>query len=161
MKKTTRTTKTFLTISLMLTSILYVVSIALAAPATPSDIPEIIEINTQAIAPPIPGLPKDKKQVKSFNHRQHATEYLPGNSEFSSSFSDDFTCKACHLQADTPESINSTPASVRLTESLDKNGGPNSLKKYFHNICLTCHKNMKKAKKTTGPTSCKGCHKRS
>ena len=39
-------------------------------------------------------------------------------------------------------------------------GGPKKLKNYFHGICLSCHKSMKKAKIATGPTKFNHCHKR-
>ena len=122
-------------------------------------IPEKITINSQANQAAIASLPKDSKDVKDFSHLKHTEIYLKGQAEFSSvPFTDDFTCSACHLGAASSDQINNIPAAERLSQSLDQAGGPQNLKKYYHDICLNCHKAMKKAQKTTGPSSCKGCH---
>ncbi len=123
-------------------------------------LPDPVTINTQSLITELEGMPKDKKSVNSFTHAKHATTYLIGNSKYTKPYSDDFTCLACHPGTTSPEQIAATPPAARLTAALEINGGPKKLKKYFHGICLTCHKAMKKENKATGPTSCKGCHKR-
>jgi hypothetical protein len=120
---------------------------------------EVVDINFQAKCPSMPGLPEDRKDVKGFNHKAHAKEYLKGNSSFSGAqYDDNFTCAACHPGSSSQDEIFKEPACDRLSGVLAAAGGPKNLKKYYHETCLGCHKNMHKAKKTTGPVKCKGCH---
>lgn len=139
-------------------------AVAITASAQASDmeneIPKILTLNAQPILTGTPDLPKDKKQVLSFSHQEHAFTYLKQIVDPSKGFKDDFTCIACHPNASTPEEIISVPAGQRLTTALKEKGGAKKLKKFFHDICLSCHKSLKKAAQKTGPTSCKGCHNR-
>ncbi len=125
-----------------------------------SSIPDVIDINTQARCPSIKGLPKDIKEVKGFKHALHAEKYLKGNSAFSgyAGYTDDFTCRACHVGASRAEDISGDNVCDMIDQEL--NGGKKRLRpmELYHKMCLKCHKNMKKAGKTTGPVSCKGCH---
>ncbi len=122
-------------------------------------IPETVDINIQAVCPDLPGLARDKKEVKGFSHAAHAGKYLQGNQEFSDRpYTDTFTCTACHPGAASKSAITSQQPCERLAHALDANGGGKNYKKFIHGTCLTCHKKMKKAKKKSGPTSCKQCH---
>ncbi len=121
-------------------------------------IPDTIDINIQATCADLPGIGKDKKEVKGFKHTAHA-EYVKGNQEFSDKpYTDDFTCAACHTGATDQAAITGQPPCDRLGNAVSANGGGKKYKNFIHGICLNCHKKMKKAKKTTGPTSCKQCH---
>ena len=152
-----RKTLTFLGI----TSIMFCFAIPNASADAKTGIPETINLNIQANHAEIAGLPKDKKAVNNFTHQKHATEYLKGNSKYATQlFSDDFTCAACHLDAKKPADLTDSIAQERVVAALATTGGPKNLKKYFHGICLNCHKSMAKSKIATGPTKCNGCHKR-
>lgn len=121
-------------------------------------IPDTIDINIQATCPDLPGLTKDKKEVKGFKHAAHA-EYVKGNQEFANRpYTDAFTCAACHPGTTDQATIINQPAGERLANTIGANGGGKNYKKFIHANCVDCHKKMKKAKKTTGPTSCKQCH---
>ena len=65
---------------------------------------------------------------------------------------------ACHPGIISQDEISREPVCDRLSGALAAAGGPKSLKKYYHETCLGCHKNMHKAEKITGPVKCKGCH---
>ena len=124
-------------------------------------IPEVLNLNTQVNYADIAGLPKDKKHVNAFNHKKHAELYLKGKAKFSSNpYVDNFTCAACHPGAANQKEILTSSPSAELKAALNKNGGPGQIKNYFHNICRSCHKKMKKAGMASGPTNCKGCHGR-
>lgn len=123
--------------------------------------PEILTLNVQANHADLEGLPKDKKSVNNFSHRKHAEEYLKGNGGYGAqSFTDAFTCAACHLGATSREEVSGVAPKERLLKALNNKGGPEKLKEYFHGICQSCHKAMAKADKATGPTKCSGCHSR-
>ena len=120
---------------------------------------EIVDINLQARCPSMQGLPEDSKDVKGFRHTAHAQEYLKGNSSFSAAqYDDNFNCAACHPGSSSENEIFREPVCERLSDVLANAGGPENLKKYYHDVCLDCHKNMHKADKTTGPVKCTGCH---
>ena len=124
-------------------------------------VPETVDINLQKQCPSIPGLPADKKDVKGFTHEKHATQYLLGKEKFSKHpYTDQFTCTACHTGAKSPEAITEDGMCASIQEELEKAGGAQKMSKFFHNTCKTCHSAMKKAGEKTGPTSCKGCHKK-
>ena len=57
-------------------------------------------------------------------------------------------CTACHKEAKAPKG--------------DKTPKAEKIKQYYydaiHENCAGCHKDLKKAGKPTGPTSCKDCH---
>ena len=122
-------------------------------------ITEVMDINLQTICPSMPGLPKDLKDVKGFKHAAHAKEYLKRNASFSAVELDgNFTCSACHPKAGSQEEISGKPVCDRLSGTLTAVGGPENMKKYYHETCLGCHRDMHKAEKATGPVKCKGCH---
>ncbi len=126
-----------------------------------SGIPETLDLNVQKMCPGIKGLPRDRKQVRAFSHRAHALEYLKGNEQYSTRpYTDEFTCSACHEGASSIAGIEGVPACEQLEKELMKAGSIKNPSKYFHKTCKSCHKKMKKAGKTTGPVSCKGCHGR-
>lgn len=123
--------------------------------------PEVIDLNAQQKFQQIVGLPADKKSVKSFSHAEHATTYLTGRSAYAAKpYPADFTCQACHQAFTEQEALLNSAPEARLAAALDANGGASNLKNYFHAICLECHKSMKKAAITSGPTACNGCHNR-
>ncbi len=124
-------------------------------------VPELVDINTQAMCPSLEGLPKDVRSVKGFSHEAHAEKYLKGNGEFSlNKYDDSFTCSACHTKAKVREDLEGKDPCEILKAELSADGNKLKPKDFFHKSCLKCHKNMKKAGKATGPTSCKGCHGR-
>jgi len=129
--------------------------------AEPMAIPETLNLNMQVTHSDIEGLPKDAKSVNNFSHSKHANQYLKGNGTYATTaFMDDFTCAACHLGSESVESITNSNPQERILAALSTKGGPQKFKNYFHDICRSCHKNMKKAGITTGPTGCSDCHSR-
>jgi hypothetical protein len=120
---------------------------------------EVIDINLQAKCPSMQGLPEDSKDVKGFRHIAHANEYLKGNASFTAvKYDGNFTCIACHPGSGSENEISREPVCERLSGVLANAGGPKNLKRYYHEVCLGCHKNMHNADKTTGPVKCIGCH---
>lgn len=123
--------------------------------------PEKIEINIHATCSEIPGLPADTKKTSDFSHKLHTEKYLMGKSGFHSTpYTDDFTCVACHNGATSQEEITGADRCDRLTAAVSGQGGGENYKKQMHSMCVDCHKNMKKAGETTGPTKCTDCHKK-
>ena len=114
--------------------------------------PEFVDINVQKSCPDLKGLKKDVKSVKHFSHKAHI-EALKKEGK-------GFICANCHQGAKTESDIINADRCKRLEKELNATGGPAKLKDHFHNQCLKCHKELKKAGKSTGPTSCKGCHNR-
>jgi hypothetical protein len=122
------------------------------------EVSETVDINIQDGCPSIPGLPQDSKAVKGFSHRLHAEKYLRESAGFSGTPEGAFVCAACHSGAKSPEDISGESACDRLSERLSESGGAQNLKKYFHDMCMTCHKDMGRAGQKTGPVKCAGCH---
>ena len=121
-----------------------------------SDIPESVDINLQAANPSISITSKDRKTVPAFSHAKHAVTILKNNSSHAGrTYDEDFTCSACHPGVARGEAMHSEAAKQRQAEEVKSAGG---VKNYMHGLCRDCHKSMKKAELTTGPTSCKGCH---
>ncbi len=120
------------------------------------DIPETIDINLQASNPALSAMGKDSKSAPAFSHAKHTTTYLTNNSAHASRpYDNGFTCTACHAGVESGGDIRSETTKQRQAEEVVNAGG---VKKYMHTLCLDCHKSMKKAALSTGPTSCKGCH---
>ncbi len=156
-------------ISTCLTALLSLPLLAISADNTANDtagakteavtIPETVDINLQQQCPGLKGLHKDKKQVKGFTHRKHATEYLKGREKFSKyPYTDQLTCTACHPGAASAKAINKEKMCESIGAELETVGGPAKMAKFYHNTCKSCHSAMKKAGEKSGPTSCKGCH---
>jgi hypothetical protein len=142
-------------------AVLFVFMSTVCAWAETTTIPDTINLNAQANHPDIKDLPTDAKSVNNFTHGKHANQYLKGNSAYAAkSFTDEFTCAACHLEAASIEAITDSNPQERVLAALNAKGGPQKLKNYFHDICLSCHKSMKKAAISTGPTTCNDCHSR-
>lgn len=120
------------------------------------DGPESLDINLQASSPQLATTNKDRKMVPGFSHAEHATKFLLNNSNHARrTYDDKFTCAACHPGVKSARDIRSGSGKQAQIDAVNQAGG---VKKYMHGLCLTCHKSMKKAKVTTGPTTCKGCH---
>ncbi|MBW1671980.1 MAG: hypothetical protein JRJ40_11410, partial [Deltaproteobacteria bacterium] len=67
---------------------------------------EVVNINLQAKCPSMQGLPEDLKDVKRFNHKAHAKEYLKGNASFATvQYDGNFTCAACHPGTSSQDEI--------------------------------------------------------
>lgn len=123
------------------------------------ELPEKMDINVQASCADIPGLAADKKKVSGFSHKLHAEKYLIGKSSFHTTpYTDDFTCVACHAGAQSKDELTQADSCARISAAIEAGGGAKNYKKQMHSMCIDCHKGMKKAKETTGPTSCKACH---
>lgn len=118
--------------------------------------PESLDINLQKSYPALAATDKDKKEVPGFSHAKHAEVFLKDNSTYSNTpYNDAFTCGACHPGVTTEEEIGTDQADAQKIAAIKKAGG---VKKYMHDLCLDCHRAMKKAAVTTGPTSCRDCH---
>ena len=125
----------------------------------PVEVPDTLDINIQAAAPLVEGLPPDTKSVPGFSHRRHAEEYLKGAEEYSRfPYTDEFTCAACHHTATSPREAGSCLSCKTADRMIAAVGGPKRVKNLFHDTCRSCHRAMAEAGKETGPTRCKGCH---
>ena len=80
-----------------------------------------------------------KKPPVNYNHTKHSA-VAPD-------------CKSCHHTWK-----DGTPKKCSECHKAKKDGKALGSKKALHKACKDCHKDMKKAGKKTGPTSCKGCH---
>ena len=65
-------------------------------------------------------------------------------------------CKTCHHTWDGKDA----PKKCSECHKAKKDGKALSSKNALHKSCKDCHKDLKKAGKKTGPTSCKACHKK-
>ena len=83
-----------------------------------------------------------KKAPVTFSHTQHA------------SVASD--CKSCHHKWNGE----GTPHKCDSCHKLKKDGNVPKIMDAGHKKCRKCHRDMKKAGKKTGPTPCKGCHKK-
>ncbi len=84
----------------------------------------------------------EKKPVVTFSHVKHI---VPAPD-----------CKICH------HTFKGEGAPQKCSEchKLKKDGKKLDIKNAAHKTCRGCHRGMKKAGKKTGPTPCKGCHKK-
>jgi hypothetical protein len=83
-----------------------------------------------------------KKPAVTFSHVKHAVP-VPD-------------CKTCH------HTFKGEGAPQKCSEchKAKKDGKKLDIKNAAHKTCRGCHRGMKKAGKKTGPTPCKGCHKK-
>jgi hypothetical protein len=65
-------------------------------------------------------------------------------------------CKVCHHKWNGE----GTPKKCDECHKEKKEGKTPKMKDAAHKKCKGCHRDMKKAGKKTGPTPCKGCHKK-
>ncbi len=148
--------------TLWIPAVVLALALPLGVPAgaeEPVKVPDTLDVNIQAAAPPLEGLPPDTKSVPGFSHRRHAEEYLKGAEEYSRfPYTDEFTCAACHHTATSPREAGSCLSCKTADRMIAAVGGPKRVKNLFHDTCRSCHKAMEKAGKKTGPTRCKGCH---
>ena len=84
----------------------------------------------------------NKKPPVTFSHAKHAT-----------AVSD---CKTCHHTWDGKADI----VKCSKCHTGRKSGKKDNIKNTMHKKCKGCHKDLKKAGKKAGPTSCKKCHKK-
>ncbi len=93
-----------------------------------------------------------KRVVPDFDHELHK-ESLGKDS-----------CATCHHVFDTEENklIYSEDEEAACAECHfeKKQDNTMALKQASHESCTVCHRQMKKVKKTTGPTTCGECHKK-
>lgn len=111
-------------------------------------IPEEIDINLQRSNPPLTSQWQDKKEVKGFQHLAHIER-------LSKITPDQDICLTCHKEVQNQTEIQEENRQKKQRKVIIDAGG---IKKYMHGQCVSCHRGMKKQRKTTGPTSCKGCH---
>ncbi len=86
---------------------------------------------------------KDKKLGVTFPHKEHTETY---------------SCETCHHTAKTPEEAVSCFVCHGVKPDIPDPSQMSSKKNPFHILCKTCHSDLKKQKKDTGPTKCSGCH---
>ena len=106
--------------------------------------------------------PKHKKTLVTFTHKRHNVNYKITCAECHHVYEagknvwkegDEVKkCDACHTEAKAPKAKKGEP---KLSKA-------EKIKKYYysaiHANCAGCHKELKKAAKPTGPTTCKECH---
>ncbi len=118
--------------------------------------PDSVDINLQESYPALAETAKDTKSAPAFSHGKHAEIFLKNNSSHAGTpYTDQFTCVACHAGVSDAGEIGTETARQKQITAVQAAG---SVKNYMHGICLDCHRSMKKATATSGPTSCKACH---
>jgi len=105
-----------------------------------------------------PVFTKHTKGIVTFTHKKHNVDYKIACADCHHKYDGGKNvykegdavekCTACHKEAKAPKG--------------DKTPKAEKIKKYYysaiHANCSGCHKDLKKAGKPTGPTSCKDCH---
>ncbi len=105
---------------------------------------------------------KHKKTLVTFTHKKHNVKYKIGCAECHHVYKGGKNvwkegakvqkCDACHKEAKAP----------KVKEGEKGPSKKEKIKKYhysaIHENCKACHKDLKKAGKPTGPTTCKDCH---
>jgi len=105
--------------------------------------------------------PKHKKTLVDFTHKKHNIDYKIACADCHHVYKDGKNvwkegeavqkCDECHKEAKAP-----TGADAPKLSKAEK------IKTYYysaiHANCTGCHKDLKKAAKPTGPTTCKDCH---
>ena len=99
-----------------------------------------------------------KKGIVTFTHKKHNVDYKIPCADCHHVYKDGKNvwkdtdpvqkCAACHKEAKAPKG-DKTPKAEKI------------VKYYYsaiHANCSGCHKDLKKAAKPTGPTTCKECH---
>jgi hypothetical protein len=134
-----------LTLGILVLGTMFIVSSALA-----SDVPETITMHSKIYT-------KAKKIHPAFTHKKHAADYKLGCTECHHEYKDGKNvwkegqavkkCEACHTDPNKPKG-----------KELTKEQKIASHYWAIHENCVGCHKELKKAKKATGPTSCTKCH---
>ncbi len=70
-------------------------------------------------------------------------------------------CTDCHHEYKDKKNVWKEGQEVKKCDAchkLEKDGDKEKLEKAYHNLCVKCHKEKKKKKEPTGPTSCSKCH---
>jgi len=86
---------------------------------------------------------KNKKPGVKFPHKEHG---------------ETIDCLKCHHTAKVKEEAESCFNCHGKNPDIPDPGQMSAKKNPFHILCKTCHSDMKKAGKETGPTKCKECH---
>jgi hypothetical protein len=86
---------------------------------------------------------KNKKPGVEFPHKVHAEK---------------FECKDCHHTAKIPDEAESCFNCHGKLPDIPDPGVMSAKENPFHILCKTCHSDLKKEGKVTGPTKCKECH---
>jgi hypothetical protein len=116
-----------------------------------SDAPETITMDSKVLG-------EHTKALVTFNHKKHNADYKVACTDCHHKYEGGKNvwkegdpvekCDACHKEAKPPAG--------------DKSSKAEKIQKYYftaiHENCVGCHKDMKKAGKPTGPTSCTDCH---
>ena len=134
-----------LTLGVLALGTLFIVSGALA-----SDVPDTFTMHSKVYK-------KAKKIHQPFTHKKHATDYKAACTECHHEYKDGKNvwkegqevkkCEACHTNPEKPKGKDVTRAEEIASHYWA-----------IHENCVGCHKELKKAKKPTGPTSCTKCH---
>ena len=104
---------------------------------------------------------KHSKSLVTFSHKKHNADYKIACTDCHHVFKDGKNmwkqgdevkkCDACHTEAKAPTG-----------KHAPKMSKAEKIQKYhfsaIHENCQGCHKDLKKAGKPTGPTTCTGCH---
>lgn len=106
--------------------------------------------------------PTHKKSLVTFTHKKHNADYKVACADCHHVYTEGKNtwkegdevkkCDACHTEAKAPKAKEGEP---KLSKA-------EKIKKYYysaiHGNCAGCHKDLKKAAKPTGPTTCTKCH---
>lgn len=80
-----------------------------------------------------------------FTHKKHYVDY-------------EIPCRGCHHAWKLEARENPLKCMQCHKGKTEKGEGAPLLRNAFHRCCMTCHRNLQKQKKPTGPVKCKGCH---
>ena len=139
--------RSLLVLTALAMGVVFVFAVAYAS----QQAPDTITMDSKVFA-------KHTKSLVTFSHKKHHEDYkiactdchhhYEGGKNVWKEGDEVKKCDACHSEAKAPKG--------------DKSPKAEKIKKYYysaiHENCVGCHKELKKAGKPTGPTSCKDCH---
>lgn len=85
----------------------------------------------------------DKFAPVPFTHKKHYVDY-------------EYACRACHHAWKLD--IRENPVKCKECHKGKEESKAILLRNAFHRCCMNCHRDLRKAKKPTGPVGCKKCH---
>ena len=99
--------------------------------------------------------PKHSKELVIFSHKKHVIDNqiecsICHHKKIEDTIWKHENCEVCHKEG-------SKPIKLKLNK---KERIKRFHKDALHALCKVCHLNLKKQKKTTGPTRCNNCHKK-
>lgn len=123
--------------------------------ATCAEAPDDITMNSKVYK-------KHKKALVTLTHKKHNVDYKIACADCHHVYKDGKNvwkegdavqkCDECHSEAKAPKVKKGEPKIPKKEKILKYHYSA------IHENCVGCHKDLKKAAKPTGPTTCKDCH---